>query len=106
VGEEPAGSVGQLVSGLANTAEGLKRLEQAGRAEYSRSGRPFLVVDSDRVRFRLRKDVARAGLTTPGTSPDPQGPEWIALESDRSDRFSLDRARAWFEFALRQTAGG
>jgi hypothetical protein len=59
-------------------------------------------VTTDRVSFRLRKDVARAGLTTPGTSPDPAGVEWIALESDRSDRFSLDRARAWFEFALRQ----
>jgi hypothetical protein len=84
-------------------AEGLQRSQQAdGRIEYRRSRRPVLSVGTDRVSFRLRKDIARAGLTTPGTSPDPAGPEWIGLESDRSDRFSLDRARAWFDFALRQ----
>jgi hypothetical protein len=95
-----------LVSQLADAAEGLRRRDEGDSVEYSQSGRPVVVVAGDTVRFRLRKDVARAGLTTPGTSADPAGPDWIALESGRSDRFSLDRARAWFEFALRQNVPG
>jgi hypothetical protein len=103
VDEAAPASVSQLVSQLA-AAEGLDRREEDGRVEYGPTGRPFVVVGSGEVRFRLRKDVVRAALTTPGTHADAAGPEWIALDASRADRFSLDRARAWFEFALRQAA--
>jgi hypothetical protein len=96
-----AWSVADVVAELVASVDGLERTGER-RVEYRRSGRPFLVVEGDRVRFRLRQDVARAALTTPGTERDPAGPEWIALESRRSDRFSRDRARAWFDFALRE----
>ena len=96
-------SVAELVRELAASSAGVQEQPDEGGVRFVRSSRPFLIVRDDAVAFRLRRDVARAGLTTPGTSASAEGPEWIELGGDRRDRFSRDRARAWFEFALRMT---
>jgi hypothetical protein len=94
-------SVADLVRELAASFPDVQEEAEADGVRYVRSGRPVVLLRHGTVAFRLRRDVARAALTTPGTSHSSEGPEWIELAADRRDRFSRDRARAWFDFALR-----
>jgi hypothetical protein len=43
----------------------------------------------------------RAAVRTPGTRRVTGRDDWVALETARWDRFTVDRAAAWFESARR-----
>jgi len=72
--------------------------------EYRRGGRPFAVTGRSSADFRLRAEVAEAARRTPDVAPAARGPEWVRFTPPTLDRFALDRARAWFEFAWRHAA--
>ena len=103
----PELSLGELLERLATEAEGVERRSATGRVEYLFRGQLFAArEDDDEARFRLTPDTARAAADTPGASRSAAGPEWVALRVTQLDRFAEDRARAWFEFALRRAGAG
>ena len=84
--------------------------ETADGADDLRAGPPsalFAALAGDRAEFRLDPLVARAALRTPGTSPSPRGPDWVAFAPAVLDDGAVDRAEAWFLSAHRRaTAAG
>src|SRR5207344_3304268 len=52
----------------------------------------FATRSGDRAEFRLDPLVARAALRTPGTSPSPRGPDWVAFAPEILDDGAVDRA--------------
>ena len=103
----PELSLGELLERLATDAQGVERRSAAGGVEYVVGGEVFAVGEAaDEARFRLTPDTARAAAHTPGASRSDAGLEWVALRVPQLDRFVEDRARAWFEFALRRARGG
>ena len=69
--------------------------------EYRRGARAFAVTSPGSAEFRLRPDVAEAARRTPDVISSERGPEWVRFGPSNLDRFALDRATAWFEFAWR-----
>ena len=98
--------LGDLLDRLAAEGAGIERREREGGVEYLRAGRLFAARQGREAHFRLRPEIVRAALTTPGTVASPRGREWVALTADRVDRFTKDRAQAWFELAWRDAAKG
>jgi hypothetical protein len=96
-GESPAAAVDRLSIEL----DGVERRESGRTIEFVRGGIVFAVRDGLGQSFRLRPEIVQAALRTPRTSPSARGAEWIALDSDEADAFTVDRARAWFETAWR-----
>jgi hypothetical protein len=86
---------------LANELEGVGRRESGPVVEFVRGGIVFAVREGPRLSFRLRPEIALAAVRTPDTSASPRGAEWVALESNADDTFTLDRVKAWFEAAWR-----
>jgi hypothetical protein len=80
---------------------GVARRVLAERREYLVGDEPVAVLDATGAEFRLRPDVAAAALRTPDVHASPRGPEWVAFRPRSLDRFTLDRATAWFAFAVR-----
>jgi hypothetical protein len=100
----PAGSAeapAAAIERLARRLEGVQVGRRGEVIEYLRGGVVFATGERDRHSFRLRPEIARAGLRTNGASPSAAGPDWIGLDTVSSDEFTLDRARAWFELAWR-----
>lgn len=96
-GEDPTAAVDRLCVEL----EGIGRRGSGRTVEFIRGGLVFAVREGVRQSFRLRPEIVQAALRTPGTSPSARGPAWIALDSDETDTFTMDRTRAWFETAWR-----
>ena len=70
------------------------------------AGRPFAVLRGSAAEFRLRPDMVRAALRTPGTTASPRGPEWVAFTPpEELDRYDVDRLTSWFEMAARLAGG-
>lgn len=79
----------------------LERHDLGGGSEYRRSGRPFAVARPESIDVRLRPDVAEAARRTPDAILSERGPEWVTFTPAKLDRYALDRATSWFEFAWR-----
>lgn len=103
-GKEGGQELADLLDRLAAEAQRVERREREGRVEYLREGRLFAARQRSEGHFRLRPEIVRAALATPGTARSPMGDEWVMLRAGRLDRFTTDRARAWFDLAAREAA--
>jgi hypothetical protein len=82
------------------------RREAAEGTVWEVAERPFVVAGASFAEFRLRPDMVRAALRTPGTGPSARGPEWVAFEPPvELERADVDRLRSWFEMAARLAGG-
>jgi hypothetical protein len=97
--ESPAEAMDRLAVQLA----GVRRLEVGNAIEYDRAGVLFAARNAATLSFHLREEVVSAALNTPGTARSARGADWIALAvtTDGADKFTVDRAAAWFESAWR-----
>ena len=95
--EDPAAAIERLSGEL----DGVARVETGGAVEFRRGGIPFVVCEGTGYCFRLRAEIAQAGLRTPQTAPSARGDDWIWLDTSVRDEYTLDRTRAWFELAWR-----
>jgi len=78
----------------------------ANATVWEASGEPFAALDGRAAEFRLRPDMVRAALRTPGTRASDRGPDWVVFETPTEpDRYDVDRLRSWFEMAARLAGG-
>jgi antitoxin (DNA-binding transcriptional repressor) of toxin-antitoxin stability system len=97
--------VGEAAAAL-TPADELERVGEGSSVELRREGRPFARLAPDGASFRLGSAVAGAAARTPGAAPSTLGPDWVDFAPAELDRFSIDRAMSWTEFAWRQAAQG
>ncbi len=95
------GTLGGLFAGLARELTGVTVVDTAGGSEYRRGDRSFAAVEDRAAELRLHPEVAEAAQRTSHTTPSTRGPGWVRFEPPAVDRFTLDRARAWFLSAWR-----
>ena len=108
-GEEQAnapvsGSLTTLIEELAAADPDVQRRLAAQGTEFVIGGTVFAGLQGDGASFRLRPEIATAARGTPGVRPSTLGAGWVAFHPTRWDRFALDRAVAWWNFA-RKFAG-
>jgi hypothetical protein len=82
----------------------IERIAEGGTVELRCDGRPFARLGPDGASFRLGRRVAAAAARTPGAAPTADGPDWVDFRPAELDRFAVDRATSWTEFALRQAS--
>ena len=100
------GGAGAILGEVAATQPQVSRREAAGTVVYESGGRPFVALTGATAEFRLRPEMVRAALRTPGTEASGRGPEWVAFEPpDELERYDIDRLRSWFEMAARLARG-
>ncbi len=80
---------------------GVERVESGALVEYRLGGRAVAVADRAAVSFRVGEAVAAAAARTADARASTRGTDWVELAATGSDRFTLDRARAWFDLAIR-----
>lgn len=98
----PDAQLGEVAAGHPRIA----RREVAGAVTYEAAGVPIAVVRGAIAEFRLRPEMVRAALRTPGTSPSDRGPEWVTFDTPAElERYDVDRLRSWFEMAARLAGG-
>ncbi len=75
-----------------------------GGRTWSRGGRVFAALSSDRAaaEFALDPVVATAATRTPDTVPSGRGPGWVKFSPPDLDDHASDRALAWFASAHRR----
>ena len=75
--------------------------------EYRVGDRVIAVAHGDAsAEFRLDPVVAAAARRTPDTDTSDRGPEWVRFSPAELDPHAADRARAWFEAAVRRARIG
>lgn len=81
--------------------------EDIGTATSWRVGETaFAVLGDGAAEFRLRDEMVRAALRTPGARASGRGVEWVAFDPPAElERYDVDRLRAWFEMAARLADG-
>ncbi len=80
------------------------RVETGVTVEYRVGGHAVVVAGPGGVAFRVGPAVAAAAVRTPGAGASRRGPGWVELTPSGLDRFTLDRAAAWFDLAVRSSA--
>lgn len=98
------GETGSLCDAMARSAIELAAVTtaaQGGALLYLRSGIPFALVADDALEVRLHPDIAAAALRTQDTTASEREIGWVRFAPSRIDRYSLDRATAWFLSAWR-----
>jgi hypothetical protein len=96
----------ELLDEVAAEHADVQRRDEAGSTLYEIGGRVIAVLGGPSVEFRLRPDMVRAALRTPGTGESPRGPEWVVFEPPAElERYDIDRLRSWFEMAARLAGG-
>jgi hypothetical protein len=75
-----------------------------GGTQFSRGTVVFATASGNVVELRLDSEIAEAALSTPSTAPSSRGSGWIQLAGDPGNPHDLDRARAWFLSAWRNSA--
>jgi hypothetical protein len=103
--DEPVETPAQAIERLAGELEGVLRRTSGPSLEFVRGATVFAVQTGSKVEFRLRAEVAAAGLKTAATSKSARGADWIVLDTSAGDVFTVDRTAAWFETAWRFAAG-
>lgn len=99
--EQPDESPAEAIDRLAGELEGVTRRTSGTSSEFVRASFVFAVQSGTKLEFRLRPEVASAGLRTPATSRSARGADWIVLDTTTADQFTVDRTVAWFEMAWR-----
>lgn len=80
---------------------GAERRIVSGVIDWTAGGITFAAVAGDTAEFRLSPVVAAAARATPGAGGSARGADWVAFSPPQLDRYSLDRAVAWFGSAYR-----
>jgi hypothetical protein len=107
--DEPEETPAEAIERLASELDGVQRRTAGASVEFVRGAALFAVQSGSRLDFRLRAEIAAAGLRTPETSKSTRGADWITLDTTTVDVFTVDRVTAWFEMAWRiagEAAGG
>jgi hypothetical protein len=104
--DEPAESPAEAIERLAGELDGVHRRTSGRTIEFVRGAVVFAVRNDAKVSFRLRPEIAAAGLNTTATARSVRGPEWIELDTATGDAFTVDRTVAWFKTAWRVAAEG
>ena len=89
----------------AAATDGVERVADGDAVEYRLKGHAAVSVDRRVIAFRLGQRVAAAAARTVDARPSARGPEWVELAPAQIDRFTLDRAEAWFGLAIREAGG-
>ena len=96
----------ELLDEVAAEHADVARRDEADGTVYQVGGQPFVILGAQSAEFRLRPDMVRAALRTPGASASPRGLEWVAFEPPAElERYDIDRLRSWFEMAARLAGG-
>jgi hypothetical protein len=96
----------ELLDDVATGHPAVARRDAEGATVYEVGGQPIAVVAAASTEFRLRADMVRAALRTPGTTTSARGPEWVAFEvPPELERYDVDRLRSWFEMSARLAGG-
>ena len=99
--EEPVESPSEAIDRLAGELDGVQRRTTGSSVEFARGSFVFAVQTGSKVEFRLRPEIAAAGLRTTGSASSPRGADWISLDTKTRDQFTVDRTVAWFEMGWR-----
>jgi hypothetical protein len=94
----------ELTEALDKEAAGLAGVERrtaAGGIEWAAGAVTFAALGGDIAEFRLNPVVAAAARATPNAAPSSRGGEWVSFSPPQLDRYSRDRAVAWFGSAYR-----
>jgi hypothetical protein len=94
-------TLAETLDAEATTLDGVDRRTASGATEWTAGGTAFAVVAGDIVEFRLDPVVATAARNTPHVTPSSRGGDWVAFSPGELDRYSIDRAVAWFGSAYR-----
>jgi hypothetical protein len=70
---------------------------------FSRGHIVFAVADGNVAELMLEPEIAEAALRTPDTATSARGPAWVKLAPATVAERDLDRARAWFLSAWRNS---
>ena len=89
-----------LASHLAPVVEELDGVERAG-AELRVFGRPFAVIERDRLEVALDPAIASAAQRTPDVTASGRGAGWVSFRPTTLDGHAIDRAQAWLRSAHR-----
>ncbi len=101
-GSDPAAIFEQAAS----ARPGVARRDADGAITYEAGGRAFAALSGGSAEFRLRPEMVRAALRTPGTRASERGPEWVAFEPPAElERYDMDRLHSWFAMAARLAEG-
>jgi hypothetical protein len=103
-GEAAAETPAEAVARLAAELDGVQGRGVGKATEYARAGVVFAMVEPELLSFHLRAEIVDAALNTPNTARSARGAEWISLAPVAPDKFTVDRAAAWFESAWRLAA--
>jgi len=99
--DAPEETPAEAIERLSTELTGIARRASGGSVEFARGSVVFAVQTGARLEFRLRTEIAAAGLRTAATSRSPRGADWISLDTSAGDAFTVDRVVAWFEMAWR-----
>ena len=73
----------------------------AQTVEYVVAGRLVAIADEGDMSFRVGAQVAQAAAGTSDAAVSPRGRDWVRFAPRELDQFTLDRAAAWFDLAVR-----
>ncbi len=90
----------------ATATDGVERVASGEAVEYRLRGRAVVVADPGSISFRVGGAVAAAAARTADARISGRGADWVELVPAAADRFALDRARAWFDLAVRNAGEG
>jgi hypothetical protein len=85
---------------------GVERRATSGGTEWTVGGTAFAAAVADTAEFRLGPVVATAARNTPDVAASSRGSDWVAFTPRELDRYSIDRAVAWFGSAYRNASWG
>lgn len=84
--------------------DGVERKTVADGVEWRVGGVAFAALGGDIAEFRLSPVVAAAARATPDADVSARGGAWVSFSPSQLDRYSRDRAVAWFGSAYRNAA--
>jgi hypothetical protein len=97
-------TIGEVLEAAAAGLDGVERRSAGDGIEWATGGIAFAAVAGSAAEFRLSQAIAAAARATPDAGPSARGADWVAFSPSELDRYSLDRAVAWFGSAYRNAA--
>ena len=99
-------TIAEALDAEAAELDGVERRTVGGGIEWAAGGVTFATLAGDTAEFRLSPVVAAAARGTPHAGPSGRGDQWVAFSPPELDRYSQDRAVAWFGSAYRSAVVG
>ena len=97
-------TMADLVDDLAGEFADVQRRAGPDGVDYLVGAQPFARVSGATGHFRLRPEIVKAAVRTPGAAQSRIGGEWVAFDPRDFDQYAIDRAQSWFELAHRLAA--